>query len=79
MNPQHVKWSTHSENCKRRTEHGTQTIGERHGMAKLTKDDVEEIRNTPFLYGSGVKLARKYGVSPGAISLIRTGKNWKHL
>lgn len=79
MNKRHLQWSTHSDNCKRRTQHGTQLIGERHNLAVLTVQQVKAIRRTPKVRGSGVVLADFYGVSTAAISLVRNKKNWKHL
>lgn len=56
--------------------------GEEHGRAILTEEDVLEIR---AIHRKGSKkfgayaLARKYGMSPGAIQKIISGQNWKHL
>ena len=51
------------------------TIGELHGMAKLTLDNVREIRR---LFGkmTQVSMARIFGVSTAQISRIKTGKRW---
>ena len=43
----------------------------------LTEEDVEYIRSVPKTYGSGVKLAREFGVKPIVISAIRNNKAWK--
>ena len=52
--------------------------GERHGMTTLSIEQVTEIRRR---YVSGDydrrALAQKYGVCPGTISNIVTGKTWK--
>lgn len=76
MNWRHLEWALHVDNCARRTEHGTQTIGERHGMAVLTAEQAAEIlaSNLP-----GVELARLHGVCPATISKIRNRILWKHL
>jgi transcriptional regulator with XRE-family HTH domain len=79
MNPRHLRWATHKENCARRTAHGTQLIGEKHNLAKLTEGQVWDIRHAAPTRGTGRELARYYGVSPATISLIRNGKNWKHI
>lgn len=76
MNKKHVQWALHKENCARRTEHGTQTIGEKHGMAKLTEAEVLEIRKIPKRTRG---VAEKYGISIATICTIRARKNWKHL
>ena len=79
MNPKHVRWATHKENCERRTAHGTQTIGEKHPGARLTEKDIKAIRSAPKRRGIGRELANEYGVSPANISLILKGKLWKHV
>jgi DNA-binding Xre family transcriptional regulator len=48
-------------------------------MAVLTEDAVLDILAAPRDYGTGHRLAEQYGVSPATISLIRTGKTWRHL
>lgn len=79
MNPRHIAWALHKENCARRTQHGTQLIGEKHNMAVLTEDEVRDIRKAPIVRGSGRALAELYGVSPAQISNIRNRKAWQHV
>lgn len=56
--------------------------GENHGKAKLTEDNVREIRR---LYGrkkqrpTQTELAERYCVTRSAIREIVTGRNWSHL
>lgn len=50
-------------------------VGERHGRAKLTEEQVRRIRSDTF--SSHAELAREYNVSEKAIRLIRQGVNWK--
>lgn len=54
--------------------------GSAHWKTKLTEDDVREIRR---VVGAGevrqAELARRYGVTRTAISLIIRGVSWKHL
>lgn len=45
----------------------------------LTEADVAIIRATPRSYGSGRALARRFGVSDGIISAIRTGRTWREV
>lgn len=47
--------------------------------AKLSDEDVIQIKNTPTSYGSGKALSERFGVSMGLISAIRTGRAWSHL
>jgi hypothetical protein len=49
--------------------------GETHHSARLTEDQVREIRARTS--ETGTSLAREFGVTQSAISAIRTGKSWK--
>ncbi len=71
-------WGTHTENMQDKTAHGTQLFGERNpaGRAKLTENDVKEIRASSATERA---LAAQYGVSQVSIHFIRTRKTWKHI
>ena len=73
-----LEYKTHSENERMKKIHGTSNHGEANTQAKLTKKQVEEIKeqaiNGPR--GTLTKLAKKYGVSVGTISMIKDGKRW---
>lgn len=71
-----LRWATGVENEADKIAHDTRAWGERHGMRKLTADDVRAIRASGA--GSYV-LARRYPVSPSMIRRIRAGKNWTHV
>jgi hypothetical protein len=84
-NPDHIREGTARENTRdmmdaNRQATGEQTVqrGEKHGMSKLTTDEVIEIRN---LYGleSVHQIARLFGVSASAISNIHLRKTWVHV
>ena len=59
------------------------TFGARNHSAKLTEAQVIEIRTayvkTGIRKGNGRVLAKKYGVAPGTITEIVSGKRWKYL
>lgn len=64
---------------------GSGAKGELHGMAKLTEEQVIDIRNR---YISGVnqsnpsnrrELAEEFGISPNHVWQVKKGKVWKHL
>lgn len=89
-----LRWATRSENMEDARAHGTMAIGARHGRtvspektprgvahghAKLTEATVKAIRGAERTKGSGRSLAARYCVSPATISLIRTGKIWRHI
>lgn len=69
-----LRWDSHTENIRDKHKHGTMPIGfGSHGMAKLTDDQVRDIRATRTDV-SNVAIARQYLVSPSLVSLIRRGK-----
>lgn len=70
----HLSWKTKTENEADKLVHGTAPRGERHGMAKLTNEQVFEIKRS-----SSVPLpilAERYGVSRTLICAIRKGRKW---
>jgi len=75
---------THPERLPRGERNGSRTHpecvprGERCGTARLTEQQAIEVIRTKGAV-SIADLARKFGVSHSAISLIRRGINWKHL
>ena len=76
-----LEWVTPSENILHSFEAGLNThIGEKNIQAKLTRDQVAEIKKA-YVKGSkeyGVRpLARKYGVSAPAIRAIVKGLTWR--
>lgn len=92
--PGNLRWATRVENMADCLIHGTRAMGARHGRttkpertprgsahghSKITEQDVLAIRAEPKVMGSGRKLADQYGVSPTAICLIRSRKNWRHV
>lgn len=75
VNPKHLRWATPAENDHDKIDHGTRLRGSRSPVAKLTEDEVLEIRR---LIGqlSFAKIGAIFGVSRGAISSIRYGRSW---
>jgi hypothetical protein len=71
---------TAKENCQHRDRCGLRVAakGSRHGHAILDEQTVGRI-TFDLKSMSGVSVAKKYGVSPSTISLIRRGKTWKHV
>ena len=80
-NVSNLEWCTGKENCTHAAETGLIQCGERRASAKLTSEQVAEIRQTyeRGCLGRGAKsLARKYGVSDVTIRRIISGRKWKH-
>jgi hypothetical protein len=73
-------WGTGSENYDDKRKHGTDQSGERHGSAKLTWDQIEEIRALRASGPPNTKaLAEKYGVHRTIIQRIGKGQLWRAL
>jgi hypothetical protein len=75
VNPKHIRWATRLENENDKIGHGTRSVGEKHGAAKLTEDDVRMIRQL-IKTQTAASLCRKFNMSRGAIDHILKGKNW---
>lgn len=77
-NPNHLRWATKSENAADRIMHGTQAIGERNPAARVTADQVQEIR---ALRGkmSLQEIAAMFGITKSNVSCIHLRKSWAWL
>lgn len=77
VNPDHLFLGTVADNIrdmdmkKRRSKHW----GDMCSIAKLTREQVAIIRQTPFI--PGIELAERFGVSDSHICGIRKGRFWK--
>ena len=80
-NPDHLELGTHQDNMNDMIERGRQANrnGELNGRAKLTEDDVREIR---VLLGTGIiqkEIAERFGISQITISRIKRKQAWSYL
>lgn len=76
-NKRHVRWATRQENIDDMLAHGTRKYGEDHQSAKLTLEQVREIRR---LRAGGAllrELAAQFGMSRGGIYHITSGDRWR--
>ena len=78
VNPEHLFVGTKGTNNTDRHSKGRSCVGERHPLAKLTEEDVLEIRRT---YGtiSAKKAAKIYGICPTKVKDIRNYRSWRHI
>jgi len=81
VNPEHLFLGTRIDNMQDAIAKGRFICGTAHKNAKLTEAQAAAIIADLRIAGSrdNSKLARKYGVSPGTIYLIRDNKIWKHV
>lgn len=85
VNPDHLFLGTHADNSHDRDAKGRTARGERSGMAKLTEQQVCEIRAKYQWHkrGNSKALAAEYGVTQGTILTVVSKRNqrrsWQHL
>ncbi len=71
VNPEHLFLGT----AKDRTQN-TQHKGANHSNAKLSKDDVDEIKKLLETGYTGASIARHFNISASVISKIKSGQHW---
>lgn len=78
VNPQHLRWATREENEGDKIGHGRTNRGSRHGMSKLSTDEVLQIR---ALKGTEAQkeTADRFGISRSAVGSIQSGARWSWL
>lgn len=77
---QNLAWGTHSENELDKRRHGTALRGGDVASAKLSADDVVEIRRLAKVPGYTLRdIARLFGVTAMNIGLIVRRKTWAHI
>lgn len=78
INLDHLTEGTTQDNTRDRVERGRsyKPKGEMVGTSKLTEEEVRMIKKES---GSQTEIAKKYGVDQSQISVIKRGKQWKHV
>ena len=75
-----LRWATPQENTNDKKRHGTVLSGSNNPRARLTENDVKEIRKKySGKYGDIQKLANEYGLSHSAMWSIVHGVNWRNV
>lgn len=78
VSPRHLRWATREENMADRLLHGGGNRGARHGMAKLSEDNVRAIRSMRGA-ASQLEIAKTFGISRTLVCLIHQRKRWQWL
>ncbi len=78
VNPWHLEPGTMADNAADGIRLGETLRGSKNGKAKIGEEDARWIVANPDGL-SGAQMARRFGVSPATISLIRSGGRWKHV
>jgi len=76
---ENLRWDTIASNAADRLKHGTEMIGEKNPLAKLTADKVRTIFEMHERGITGRAIAAEFGVTPANISCVLTGKTWGHM
>jgi hypothetical protein len=81
VNPQHLVAGTKLQNSQdmmdRGRWRGVEQAGENNGAAKLTADQVAQIRVRISARETNMGIAADYGVSHATISAIKCGRSWR--
>jgi hypothetical protein len=78
-NPWHFESGDHDANMADMTRRRRQASGERNGRARLTAEQVRDIRQLAHEHDLGGEVsfvARSYGVTPGNLALVLARKTW---
>ena len=79
VNPDHLFLGTHADNMQDMQVKRRGAFGERHGMARLTEENVLEIRLRSNQGVSQAALGAVFGVSPATIGMINRRQIWAHI
>lgn len=73
---QNLRWDTRAGNLADTLQHGTRTRGARTGTAKLTDQDVREIRAALAAGHSQSTVAARHRIAQTTVSKIKRGTRW---
>lgn len=76
VNPEHLWLGTHQDNNNDRILKDRSIKGEKHGNAKLTDEDVKDIKYSTV---DALTISKKYNITRQTVYLIRWNKAWKHI
>ncbi len=76
VNPNHLFLGTQQQNMADASKKGRVTRGEAMHSAKLTEDDIRDIRQAVSQGAKQNSIAKQYGVSTGNINLVVKRKRW---
>ena len=78
VNPRHIRWTDHAENCAHKEAHGTAQKGVKNPAAVLDEATVRAIMAIKGV-ASARLIAEQFGVSRETVSHIHNGRKWAHL
>jgi len=75
-NPAHLRLGTHRENQAEKASKSRAMHGEAHPASRISDSQARQIFEDPRPFSA---IAEQYGISQGAVSLIKSGKTWRHV
>lgn len=83
-NPAHLRLGDPAANARDRVERGRSRNvpkGSAHKLAKLTEEQVRDIRRrfVPGKYGDSARAAREFGLSKTTVAQLLRGETWSHV
>lgn len=78
-NPYHLELGTHGDNMRDMVERGRSAKGSKKKNARLTEENVREIKKRLASGEFYRDLAKEYGVNPATIFGIKKGRTWRHI
>lgn len=79
VNPRHLSQGTDVENVRQRTQRRRTAEGSRAASAKLTEQDIPQIRQLLAAGNTIASVARTYNIGESAIRDIRDRHTWDHI
>lgn len=76
---ENLAWKTPAANQADRIEHGTSNRGTQHGRARLTEEDVKQIRRMAAAGRPQAEMMAQFGIAQTTVSQIVTRKTWAWL
>lgn len=74
-----LRWDTQASNISDKRRHGTESNGERNGMATLTNVEVRAIKvelGKNLARGGIARVARQFGLNPSLVGKIKRNERW---
>jgi len=77
--PENLYWGTHAQNMQDKIKNGGSLKGESNPSARMTSEQIQQIRQSLEHGESQSSLARRFGVSRALVQLVMQRKRWAHL
>jgi len=83
INLRHIRWATHSDNCKDRKRHGSVPVGEKASRSKLNREQVlfirKDMETSKEKKKSAIRISEEFNISISHVNAIYYRKTWEWL